>query len=132
MTSALRKVASIALGATALIAITQSNAQASNVDLSSTFYVWNGPTSPAGLPLYGTASSQNNVVNAIGPTNGLLDTTLNPAQGTASSVWRTGGASTTLTAYTIQWYFAGAESGVSSDRNELVCYHILSFSQYYF
>jgi hypothetical protein len=107
MKKAVGKIALVALCATALTAIGQS-ARASTLDLI-------GSTlSAAPNPLYGTASGENNVVNATGVTStpsGLFDPT-GPNFNSGTTPWlMQATASTTLTDFYVSWFFAGSESG---------------------
>jgi hypothetical protein len=66
-------------------------------------------------PFYGTASNQNNVINSPGAssTGSVLTDPTGPNVGSGTP-WISGGSPTTsLTSYSVNWFYAGSESGYS-------------------
>ena len=102
-----------ALAALAALLICGVSAQASTLDLG-------GSTlSPARMGFYGSAPSQNNVINSPGSpaTGSVLTDPTGPNVG-ANSPWLSGAApTTTLATYSVNWFYAGSESGYNITFN---------------
>jgi hypothetical protein len=115
MKTAFAKVAVAALCATALTAVSHS-AQAGTVTLTGTTLA-SGPN-----PLYGSATSSNNVINSpSAPSTGSILYDGSGPTLTTSTPWLQNGqvsASAGATnAYQVNWYFAGSESGYTITLN---------------
>jgi hypothetical protein len=97
----------------ALFVASSCAAHASTLDLGGATFSF------ASGAFYGSAAAQNNVVNSPGsPATGsmLVDPT-GPNIG-PSTPWLVGGVPTTsLTSYTVNWYYAGSESGYNITFN---------------
>jgi hypothetical protein len=107
MTKIVKRVAFVALCATALTAVGHS-ANAASISIGGV------PLASAPTPLYGGVVTSNNVVNSPGAP--LTGSALNDPTGpnlTAATPWiQNGQVTTTFTSYRVDWFFIGAESGL--------------------
>lgn len=108
MRTVFARVALAALCATALTAVSHSA-------IAGTVTITGSPLSTAPTPLYGNATSVNNVVNSPGapPTGSILNDPTGPTL-TGSTPWVQQGqvsANVGANPYFVNWYFTGSESG---------------------
>lgn len=108
MTKIMKRVAFVALCATALTAVGHSANAASVISVGGV------PLASAPTPLYGAVVTSNNVINSPGApaTGGILNDPTGPNLTAATPWYQNGQVTTSLASYGVNWFFVGAESGL--------------------